>query len=518
MRGALCIHGHFYQPPRENPWTELLDEQPSAAPFHDWNERITDECYRANSRARIMAGAGLPDRTINNYAFMSFDFGPTLLRYLAREQRDVYAAVLAADAEGRERFGGHGPAIAQSYSHAILPLACDRDRRTEIRWGLRDFELRFGRKSEGIWLPEAAVDTPTLEALVDEGVRFTVLAQRQAAQVREPGGAWRQVGATSGMLDTRRPYLVRLPSDRTIAVFLYDGGLAHDVAFGGALSDGAAFLRTLEEAARHEGAGRLAATSPCLIHFATDGETFGHHHHFADMGLAWILESAALGRSRLDLTVYGRWLEQHPAVVEVRLHERSSWSCIHGVERWRSDCGCHAGRRGGGCQRWRGPLREALDDLRDRLGGIFEREGGALLTSPWEARDAYVELLVERTPESEREFLARHGRGQPKPRQRARIFELLEMQRHTLHMYASCAWFFDDLSDIEPLQGLAHAARAIELSGKAAEEIEQRFVAVLAQVRGNDGDVGDELYRRVVAQRRPQGVRAPGARRRSAAR
>ncbi|HYC53719.1 MAG TPA: DUF3536 domain-containing protein [Candidatus Binatia bacterium] len=521
---ALCIHGHFYQPPRENPWTGVIDEQPSAAPFHDWNERITDECYRANANARIMAGLGLPDRTIANYAYMSFNFGPTLLSYLAREQRDVYQALLVADRQGAERFGGHGPAIAQSYSHAILPLASARDRRTEIRWGLRDFELRFGRRSEGMWLPEAAVDTPTLEALVDEGVRFVILAERQAAQIRtkgSPAGSkgdsplkdlrgeideWKQVGATAGVLDTRQPYLVRLPSGRSIAAFFYDGGLAHDVAFGDALGDGARFLRTLEAAAAGD-----HSSEPRLVHFATDGETFGHHHHFADMGLAWILESAGLGRSELGLTVYAKWLDEHPPAMEARLHERSSWSCIHGVERWRSDCGCHGGRRSNGCQLWRGPLREAFDDLRDQLGGLFEREGATLWKSPWDARDAYADLLVSRTRKDETEFLRTHGAADLKPRQRRRALELLEMQRHALLMYASCAWFFDDLSDIEPLQGMAHAARAIELAGQAGAEIEKRFVAVLGQVRGNDGDVGDVLYRRVLAERRPGRLPSGGA-------
>jgi hypothetical protein len=322
------------------------------------------------------------------------------------------------------------------------------------------------------------------------------------------------VGATSGVLDTRRPYLVRLPSGANIAVFFYDGGLAHDVAFGGALSNGEAFLKTLEQNVSTPFSGGeplptgKTAFAGRLVHLATDGETFGHHHQFADIGLAWILDSAATGRSELALTVYGQWLAQHPPTMEARLHERSSWSCIHGVERWRSNCGCHGGRRSNGSQAWRGPLREALDDLRDHLATVFEREGEGLLHDPWKARDEYVEPLT--IPRRDKKFFAEHTIRWHILRRVHRAFELLEMQRHALHMYASCAWFFDDVSDIETLQGMAHAACAIDYSGRARTEIERRFLAILAQVRSNDGDTADTLYRRVVQERRPKrhGVRS----------
>ncbi|HXC53240.1 MAG TPA: DUF3536 domain-containing protein [Candidatus Limnocylindrales bacterium] len=493
---ALCIHGHFYQPPRENPWTGRVEAQPSAAPAHDWNERITEECYRPNSAARLLPHAerNLGEREFMNYAHMSFDFGPTLLAYLAREQRDVHEALVAGDRDAVRRFSGHGAAIAQSYSHSILPLASARDRRTEVVWGLRDFELRFGRRSEGLWLPECAADTPTLEELADEGVRFTILSPRQARRIRRIGSEnWTMLDGDK-TIDTRVPYLVRLGAGRQIAVFFYDGPLAHSVAFGRTLCDGAAFLAALEREHGH---------LPGLVHFATDGETYGHHQRLGEMGLAWLLESVERGESAFDLTVYGRHLEKQPPIHEVEIFEKSSWSCAHGVERWRSACGCSGGRRQGN-QSWRTPLREALDLLRDLLAPIYERECGELLEDPWGARDRFAEVLVRRTPRIENIFLDREaGRVLAEP-DKLRALQLLDMQRHALLMYASCAWFFDDLSDIEPLQTVAHAARAIELAGvREVPRLERLFTNALSHAVGNDGATGDVVYERVVAAHRP---------------
>jgi len=495
-RPALCIHGHFYQPPRENPWTGRVEAQPSAAPAHDWNERITEECYRANVDARLLAdpARNLEARDFSNYAHMSFDFGPTLLAYLAREQRDVHEALVLADRDACRRFSGHGAAIAQSYSHSILPLAGPRDRRTEVRWGLRDFELRFGRRSEGLWLPECAVDTATLETLADEGLRFTILAPRQAARVRRIGGAQWTAISDAKPIDPRLAYLVRLASGRTLSVFFYDGAVAHSVAFGETLRDGARFLADLE---------RDRAGGGGLLHFATDGETYGHHQRMGEMGLAWVLERVERGESAFDLTLYGQHLDRFPPTHEVEIVEKSSWSCAHGVERWRSDCGCSGGRRIGN-QSWRAPLREALDVLRDLLAPVFERDGAALFLDPWGARDRFAEVLVRRTPRVENIFLDREaGRVLAEP-DKLRALQLLDMQRHALLMYASCAWFFDDLSDIEPLQALAHAARAIELAGTGeVPRIERLFRNALARAVGNDGAAGDVVYDRVVASHRP---------------
>jgi len=496
-RPSLCIHGHFYQPPRENPWTGRVEAQLSAAPAHDWNERITEECYRANNEAHLLAdeSRGLGERDLSNYAHMSFDFGPTLLAYLAHEQRDVHEALVLADRDSCRRFSGHGAAIAQSYSHSILPLAGERDRRTEVRWGLRDFELRFGRPSQGLWLPECAVDTATLETLADEGLRFTILAPGQAGAVRRIGAEkWTPLAATGTPVDTRMPYLVRLASGRSIAVFFYDGALAHTVAFGEPFRDAARFLATLE---------REHGTAPGLVHFATDGETYGHHQRFGEMGLAWMLERVESGHSAFDLTVYGQYLDRFPPTHEAEIVEKSSWSCAHGVERWRSHCGCSGGRRKGN-QDWRGPLREALDLLRELLAPVFEREVSPLLDDPWGARDRFAEVLVRRTPRVENIFLDREAGRSLSETQRLRALRFLDMQRHALLMYASCAWFFDDLSDIEALQAMAHAARAIELAGeREVPRLERLFRAALSRAVGNDGATGDLIYDRVVAARRP---------------
>ncbi len=494
-KAGLCVHGHFYQPPRENPWTGRVEAQPSAAPAHDWNERITEECYRPNAEARLLAdeARGLATREFDNYAHMSFDFGPTLLSYLAREQRDVLDSIVAADRDACRRFGGHGSAIAQSYSHSILPLAGPRDRRTEVRWGLRDFEMRFGRPSEGLWLPECAVDTATLETLADEGVRYTILAPSQAGAVRRIGSE-RWIPARDGGVDTRQPYLVRLAAGRAIAVFFYDGAISHSIAFGQVMSDGARFLRRLE---------KEQAKSPGLVHFATDGETYGHHQRFGEMGLAWMLECVERGESAFDLTVYGQYLDRFPPTHEVEIVENSSWSCAHGVERWRSDCGCSGGRRVGS-QAWRGPMREAFDLLREMLAPVFERGMERLVRDPWGARDRFAEVLVRRTPRIENEFLDREaGRKLPEP-ERRRALQLLDMQRHALLLYASCAWFFDDLADIEALQAMAHAARAIELAGPdEAPRLTRRFRAALARGVSNDGLRGDQIYDRAISSARP---------------
>ncbi|MFN2426089.1 MAG: DUF3536 domain-containing protein [Candidatus Binatia bacterium] len=496
-RPSLCIHGHFYQPPRENPWTGRVESQPSAAPAHDWNERITEECYRANHEARLLADPerGLVARTLSNYAHMSFDFGPTLLAYLAREQRDVHESLVLADRDACRRFSGHGAAIAQSYSHSILPLAGPRDRRTEIRWGLLDFELRFGRPSEGLWLPECAVDTATLEALADEDVRFTILAPAQAAAVRRLGAErWTTVGAGTA-LDTRMPYLVRLASGRSIAIFFYDGALAHSVAFAEVFRDASRFLSDIEAA---------HGSAPGLVHFATDGETYGHHQRFGEMGLAWLLERVESAASAFDLTVYGQYLDRFPPTHEVEIVENSSWSCAHGVERWRSHCGCSGGRRVGN-QNWRGPLRGALDFLRELLAPVYEREVGPLLADPWGARDRFAEVLVRRTPRVENIFLDRESVRPLAEPERLHALQLLDMQRHALLMYASCAWFFDDLSDIEALQAMAHAARAIELAGdREVPRLERHFKAALSRAVGNDGATGDVIYERVLGSTRPR--------------
>ena len=476
---SVCIHGHFYQPPRENPWTDEVERQASARPYHDWNERITAECYAPNAAARVLDASGALARVLGTYGWMSFDFGPTLLDWLARHDRETYAAVLAADRDSRARCSGHGGAMAQAYAHPILPLCHERDRETQVAWGLRDFAWRFGRRAEGMWLPETAVDIDTLETLARHGIGFTVLAPSQAEAWRPIGdGPFRPVGPDAG-IDTRVAYRVALPSGRSLAVLFYDAGLSSAIAFGGLLSSGARLVEQLRAAFRAEDPAAQ------LVHVATDGETYGHHHAFGEMALAWALDRLA-HEGEVRVTTYGEFLATHPPAREVRVRERTAWSCAHGLGRWREDCGCRIGAAPGYSQAWRGPLRESLDALRDELAACFEREGARIFEDPWAARDAYVDVVLDRSVETERVFLATHGRGDLGPTDRARARRLLEMQRHTLLMFASCAWFFDEVSGIETVQALRHAARAAELGEEVSgEPFAHRLVERLERVPSN---------------------------------
>ncbi|MBD3162208.1 MAG: DUF3536 domain-containing protein, partial [Candidatus Latescibacteria bacterium] len=472
------IHGHFYQPPRENPWSGRIPRQPSAAPFHDWNERIHRECYRANAHSRILDARGRIESIVNNYEEIHFDFGPTLLRWIAREDPELHARILDADAASVLARGGHGNAIAQAYNHMILPLATDRDRRTQILWGLRDFAHRFGRRSESVWLPETACDEATLRLLVELEVRYVILAPAQAKRVRPlAGGAWTDVSGER--IDSSRAYRATVRDrDGTerggITVFFYDGPLSAGISFGH-------FLRSAPALA-----DRLAARGTGdadLVQVATDGEVYGHHEPFGDMCLAYLTRREAPRRG-VRVTNYGEHLDHHPPHDEVELDfgphgAGSSWSCAHGIERWRSDCGCRTGGRSDWNQRWRGPLREALDALRDRLAGIYEEAAGALLRDPWHARDEAIDLLLD--PAGRDRFLDRHARRPLDEAERAAVLDLLDSQHHAMLMFTSCAWFFADLAGLEVQQNLAYAARAIEVvQAYGGERIEREFVDRLA--------------------------------------
>ncbi len=480
----ICIHGHFYQPPRANPWTDEVERQDSARPYHDWNERIAAECYAPNAAARVLDASGALTRVVKTYASMSFDFGPTLLDWLARHDAETYAAVLAADRESAARCSGHGGAMAQAYAHPILPLCSERDRETQVVWGLRDFAWRFGRAAAGMWLPETAVDTATLETLARQGVRFTVLAPSQAEAWRPIGDErWIPVGP-GGALDTHQAYRVVLPSGLSLAVLFYDAGLSSAIAFGDLLSSGARLVDRLS-------AGFLVDSSaPQLVHVATDGETYGHHHAFGEMALAWAIDRVVRDGSP-RLTTYGEFLALHAPLREVRLRERTAWSCAHGLGRWCDDCGCRVGSAPGTSQAWRRPLRQALDALGDDLARCFEREGARLLRDPWAARDAYVDVVLDRSAEAERAFLATHGRRELVAAERVTALRLLEMQRHALLMFASCAWFFDEVSGIETVQALRHAARAAEIGEQlSGEPLAARLVERLGRVPSNRPDYG----------------------------
>jgi alpha-amylase/alpha-mannosidase (GH57 family) len=478
----VCLHGHFYQPPRENPWLETIEQQDSARPYHDWNERITAECYGPNALSRILEGDRIV-RIVNNYARISFNVGPTLLSWMEKESPEVYRRIQDADRESAQRFGGHGSAFAQAYNHMILPLANHRDQVTQVRWGLADFRRRFGREPEGMWLPETAVDVASLEVLAEHGIRFTVLAPSQAAAVRAKGEEdWEELDGAA--VDPTRPYEVPLPSGRSVTVFFYDGPISRAVAFERLLHRG------------EDLAGRLlsgfsdARDWPQLVHIATDGETYGHHHRFGDMALAYALHRLETS-GEAELTNYGQYLERHPPTHEARVRENTSWSCAHGVERWRSDCGCNSGRAGWN-QRWRGPLRAALDWLRDELASPYEAYLTSLLTDPWAARDGYVEVVLDRSAESRERFLAAHARRELSGEETVGLWRLLEMQRHLMLMYTSCGWFFDDLSGIETVQVLQYAARALQLAREAlGRDLEEGFLTRLSEAVSNAPEHGD---------------------------
>jgi len=491
----LTIHGHFYQPPRENPWTDEIDREPTAAPFHDWNERINEECYRPNAFARVFGDDGRVVDILNNYEYLSFNFGPTLLSWLRANAPDVYERIRQGDAASRKRLG-HGNAIAQVYNHLILPLANRRDKVTQVRWGLADFRFHFGREAEAMWLAETAVDYETLEVLAAAGMRYVILSPMQAARVRPRGPVdhadWEDV--SDGSLDPSQAYLCRLAGGRSIAIFFYDGPLAHAAGYGDLFRDSQHFV------ARLAGAVDPNRAHPQLIHLATDGETFGHHKKFAELTLIYALTHETSARG-FAVTNYAAYLDLAPPQWEVEIKPATAWSCAHGLGRWRRDCGCRAGGPADWHQRWRAPLRAALDHLRDALAAIYEREAPALLGDPWAARDAYGEILPDRTSEGLEAFLSQCARRRLTEAERERALTLLEMQRHALLMYTSCGWFFTELSGLETTQVLKYAARAIDLASRFGQDgLTQRLLADLEQAESNDPRYGNgaEVYRRLV--------------------
>ncbi len=500
----VAIHGHFYQPPRESPWLGVLEKEESAHPFHDWNERIASECYRPNAHARIVDGQGRILNIINNYSHISFNFGPTLFRWLETRCPLAYQRILEADRESLKRLG-HGNAIAQVYDHLIMPLANERDRETEVLWGISDFERRFQRKPESMWLPETAVNYPTLKVLVQQGMKFLILSPFQALRVRPLGGTkWTDV--SHGQVDPSQPYRCfvkdgsgRKIPDRFIDIFFYDGAISREVSFGDFLKDGNLFSDQLVKAYQP---GRKR---PQLIHISTDGETYGHHKKFGDMALAYALTEGLSSRG-MEIINYGAFLKRFPPLHEVEIDEGpkgegSSWSCSHGVGRWKEDCGCSTGAQAGWNQRWRKPLREALDSLRDELSQIFEREGESVFEDPWVARNGYIRVILDRSAESIRAFYEEFGRAGLSESGRIKGLRLLEMERHALQMFTSCGWFFADLAGLETILILQHASRAIQLAADfSAEGTEGRFLQRLSLGKSNLPDMGrgDQIYERFV--------------------
>jgi alpha-amylase/alpha-mannosidase (GH57 family) len=492
----VTVHGHFYQPPRENPYLDTIERQPSATPFHDWNERIHHECYRPNAFARVLNERGDVIGIVNNYEYLSFNIGPTLMSWLERYDVEVYQRILEADRKSCDRLNGHGNAIAQVYNHIIMPLANERDKYTQIRWGKEDFRSRFGRDPEGMWLAETAVDYPTLEALVAEGIRFIVLAPSQAERCRlipndeQPVSQWIEVGGSQ--IDPTRPYRCFLANGKHIDIFFYDGPISRDMGFNEVLSNSHHFAGRLSQAVR--GDHRPAQ----LISVATDGETFGHHKGGTEKCLAFAFTQEFPTRN-WTVTNFAHYLSINPPTWEVELKPVTAWSCAHGVDRWQEDCGCG----GGGLwhQKWRRPLRDALDWLRDKLTKVYEETGSKLFLDPWQARDEYIQVVRDRSAANVDHFLTRHRKRKLTPAEQVDALRLLEMQRHALLMYTSCGWFFEEISRPEGVQILRYAARALELAGEISGiQLEKGFLRRLTQSLSNVDFFkhGGEVYRQLV--------------------
>ena len=487
----ICIHGHFYQPPRENPWLETVETQDSAAPYHDWNERVCAESYATNGAARTVNNKNQIIRIVNNYSRMSFNFGPTLMSWLKGNAPRTYRMILDGERRSRRLNSGHSSAIAQVYNHVIMPLANQRDKITQIRWGIADYESHYGSAPEGMWLSETAVDSESLELLAQHGIKFTILAPSQCKRVRplkqdatDNDPAWTTPLGNS--VDTTRPYLMRFDSGVSIAIFFYDGPTSRAIAFEGLLNSGEIFAARLK-------AGFEDNAQPQLESVATDGESYGHHHRHGEMALAYAVKLLEQDKT-VKLTNYATFLELFPPEWECEIVENTSWSCAHGVERWRSDCGCNGGKPGFN-QKWRAPLRKALDDLRDAIAPLTEDEGSKLFADVWAARDAYIEVILDRSESVVERFLLDHQRQPLNAGERVRAMQLMEMQRHAQLMYTSCGWFFDDISGIETVQVIAYAARALQLAkelfGDSAAELEPAFLTTLGEAKSNVATAGD---------------------------
>lgn len=482
----ICIHGHFYQPPRENAWLEVIEVQDSAHPYHDWNERINAECYDPNAASRILGKDGVIKKITNNYAKISFNFGATLLSWMELNAKETYEGILEADRESMKYFGGHGSALAQVYNHIIMPLANQRDKETQVIWGIRDFEKRFKRKPEGMWLAETAVDYATLEVLAAHHIKFTVLAPRQAESFRKIGTeSWTDVN--EGTINSRKGYLCKLPSGKSINLFFYEGNISQSIAFNGLLNDGKRLAESLTNGIDKND------SEPQLVHVATDGETYGHHHKHGEMALAFCLDYMEKDK-QVSLVNYGQFLEKFPPVDEVQIIENSSWSCVHGVERWRSDCGCNSGK--GYHQKWRAPLREALDWLRDSVQKIFEEEGAKVLKDPWLARNEYIEVVLNRNDNTIQNLLQHHALPNASEN---RVLRILEMQRHAMLMYTSCGWFFDEISGIETTQVMQYACRVVQLASQIGSvDLEPEFTQRLEKAPSNTHENGSIVYQKLV--------------------
>lgn len=491
----LTIHGHFYQPPRENPWLEAIELQDSASPFHDWNERVNKECYNPNSFSKVVDSRNRILDVVNNYEHMSFNFGPTLLSWMERFAPHTYERVIKADVDSRAEHSGHGNAIAQVYNHMIMPLANEHDKETQIKWGVTDFEYRFGRKPEGIWLAETAVDDDTLRLCEENGIKFTVLSPYQALKIRKEGtNNWQDV--SWGNIDPARSYRYYIKSapGKFIDLFFYDGAISQSVAFDELLKDGNKFIKRLKE-----GISNLR-DYPQLVHIATDGESYGHHTKFGDMALAYVLKIKA-EEEGFKITNYGEYLEKYRSNYEVDIKQASSWSCFHGVGRWKEDCGCSTGGHPGWNQKWRKPLRNALDYLRDELIQVFEQEGEKYFENVWDVRNKYISVILDRSRINVEKFQRENFRPNLSDEDKVRAMELLEIQRQAMLMYTSCGWFFSEISGIETVQIMKYAARAMQVAARFTNKnLEEKFLEILSEAKSNipENGTGKDIFEKYV--------------------
>lgn len=491
----LTIHGHFYQPPRENPWLEAIELQDSALPFHDWNERINKECYNPNSVSKIVDSRNRILDVVNNYEYMSYNFGPTLLSWMEQFAPLTYERIIKADIESIAEHNGHGNAIAQVYNHIIMPLANEHDKETQIKWGIRDFEYRFGRKPEGMWLAETAVDDDTLRILEANGIKFTILSPYQADKFKKKGDKeWTDV--SWGNIDPARSYKYNIKSapGKSIDLFFYDGAISRSVAFDELLKDGNKFIKRLKEGVSD------CRDFPQIVNIATDGESYGHHTKFGDMALAYVLKVKAKDEG-FKITNYAEYLEKYRSDCEVEIKQASSWSCFHGVGRWKEDCGCSTGGHPGWNQKWRKPLREALDYLRDELVIIFEQEGPKYFDNVWEVRNKYIDVILDRNEMNVKKFQQENFKSDLSDEQKVHAMELLEIQRQAMLMYTSCGWFFSEISGIETVQIMKYAARAMQLATKFSnKDLETHFLEILSEAKSNipEHGTGKDIFERFV--------------------
>ncbi len=486
MQRCICLHGHFYQPPRENPWLDVIERQDSAYPYHDWNERITAECYRPNTAARLINSEGKIIDIVNNYEYISFNFGPTLMNWLKRYEPDVYGAIIEADTKSIKTHHGHGNAIAQVYNHIIMPLATRRDKELQVKWGIDDFRSHFHRDPEGMWLAETAVDMETLEVLADYGIRFTILSPYQARRFRKLNGQWKSV---DNAIDGRVPYLCRLPGGKSIVLFFYDGPIAQDVAFAGLLNSGEAFYNRLLSVAMAD--FPFGEAGGLILNVATDGETYGHHHKFAEMALAYTVRKISANKD-VVLANYAEFLDLYGVDFEVGIKENTSWSCAHGVERWRSDCGCHIGGGPDWNQKWRAPLREAMDFLRQNTVEKFGQVANELgAEDGFSLEKSYSEVMLG---EKRQRWAEKQFNRQMSDEELVRLFNGLEACKFSLFAFTSCGWFFDDISGIEGVQIMAYAARAIEFLQELGLDIEGQYLSILGKAKSNIPGFKDGAY------------------------